>query len=132
MSTLRVTNVQDTAGANSLTTAQIYNGAAKAWVNFNAQIIANDNTGIRASFNVDIIEDNGLGEYTMKFKNLMPDANYSVVSGPVGVNVGSTVYEIAKLAEIPTDASVRIITQYGQNAIKVAFDYTYNFVAVFR
>ena len=27
MSTLRVTNVQDTAGANSLTTAQIYNGA---------------------------------------------------------------------------------------------------------
>jgi hypothetical protein len=35
MSTLRVTNVQDTAGANSLTTAQIYNGASKAWVNFN-------------------------------------------------------------------------------------------------
>ena len=133
MSTLRVTNVQDTAGANSLTTAQIYNGAAKAWVNFNAQIIAINNTGIRASFNVDIIEDNGLGDYTVKFKNPMPDANYSVVSGPVGVPAGSTVYEIAKLAnQPPTPAGVRIITQYGQNAIKEAFDYTYNFVAVFR
>ena len=76
MSTLRVTNVQDTAGANSLTTAQIYNGAAKAWVNFNAQEIANNNTGIRASFNVDIIEDNGIGDYTVKFTNPMPDANY--------------------------------------------------------
>ena len=132
MSTLRVTNVQDTAGANSLTTAQIYNGAAKAWVNFNAQIIANGNNSIRASFNVDIIKDNGLGDYTVIFTNPMPDANYTVVSGPVGVNQGSNVWEIAKLPTDPTSKSVRITTQYGQNTALFPFDYTYNFFAVFR
>jgi hypothetical protein len=74
MSTLRVTNVQDTAGANSLTTAQIYNGAAKAWVNF-------DGTGvvaIRASFNVSSITDTGTGQYTVNFTNAMTAANFSM------------------------------------------------------
>jgi hypothetical protein len=106
MSTLRVTNVQDTAGANSLTTAQIYNGAAKAWVNFNGT----GTVAIRASFNVSSITDNGVGSYTVNFATAFADANYSVqipgsvvnewaragVSGQsnllttsVGVNVGA-------------------------------------------
>ena len=74
MSTLRVTNVQDTAGANSLTTAQIYNGAAKSWVNFNGS----GTVAIRASFNVSSITDNGTGDYTVNFTTAMTDANYSV------------------------------------------------------
>ena len=80
MSTLRVTNVQDTAGANSLTTAQIYNGAAKAWVNFNGTFATSPfniaNGGIRASFNVSSITDNGTGNYTVNFTTAMADANY--------------------------------------------------------
>ena len=75
MSTLRVTNVQDTAGANSLTTAQIYNGAAKAWVNFNGK----GAVAIRANFNVSSITDNGTGDYTVNFSNALSDANYSAV-----------------------------------------------------
>jgi hypothetical protein len=74
MSTLRVTNVQDTAGANSLTTAQIYNGAAKAWVNFNGT----GTVAIRASFNVSSITDNGTGSYTVNFTTAMVDSNYAV------------------------------------------------------
>ena len=73
MSTLRVTNVQDTAGANSLTTAQIYNGAAKAWVNFNGT----GTVAIRASFNVSSITDNGTGDYTVNFTTALADANYA-------------------------------------------------------
>jgi hypothetical protein len=76
MSTLRVTNVQDTAGANSLTTAQIYNGAAKAWVNFNGT----GTVAIRASFNVSSITDNGTGDYTVNFATALADADYAFVA----------------------------------------------------
>ena len=74
MSTLRCTNLQDTSGGNSLTTAQIYNGAAKAWVNFNGT----GTVAIRASFNVSSITDIGTGQYTVNFTTAMVDANYSV------------------------------------------------------
>jgi hypothetical protein len=72
MSTLRVTNVQDTAGANSSTTAEIKNGIAKAWVNFNGT----GTVAIRASFNTSSITDNGAGEYTVNFATALADANY--------------------------------------------------------
>lgn len=75
MSTLRCTNLQDTSGGNSLTTAQIYNGTAKAWVNFNGT----GTVAIRAQFNVSSITDNGTGQYTVNFSSSMSDANYAAV-----------------------------------------------------
>jgi hypothetical protein len=75
MSTLRCTNLQDTSGSNSLTTAQIYNGAAKAWVNFNGT----GTVAIRAQFNVSSITDRGAGNYTVNFTTAMADTNYSAV-----------------------------------------------------
>ena len=75
MSTLRCTNLQDTSGSNSLTTAQIYNGAAKAWVNFNGT----GTVAIRSSFNVSSITDNGTGDYTVNFTTALVDANYAVL-----------------------------------------------------
>ena len=99
MSTLRVTNVQDTAGANSLTTAQIYNGAAKAWVNFNGK----GAVAIRANFNVSSITDNGTGDYTVNFSNAFSDANYSAVGTAseemllVVLNVGECCMELLLL-----------------------------------
>jgi hypothetical protein len=80
MSTLRCTNLQDTSGSNSLTTAQIYNGAAKAWVNFNGT----GTVAIRAQFNVSSITDNGTGDYTVNFTTAMADANYCVASDSNG------------------------------------------------
>ena len=76
MSTLRCTNLQDTSGSNSLTTAQIYNGAAKAWVNFNGT----GTVAIRAQFNVSSITDNGTGDYTVNFTTALADANYCVAT----------------------------------------------------
>ena len=83
MSTLRCTNLQDTSGGNSLTTAQIYNGAAKAWVNFNGT----STVAIRAQFNVSSITDNGTGDYTVNFSSALSDTNYVSVFG--GHNTGS-------------------------------------------
>jgi len=83
MSTLKVTNIQDTGGSNSSTSAEIYSGRAKAWVNF-------DGTGtvaIRASFNVSSITDNGTGIYTVNFSSSLPDSSYAF-SGGVRYNTG--------------------------------------------
>ena len=85
MSTLRCTNLQDTAGGNSLTTAQIYNGAAKAWINLNA---SSGTPTARASYNISSITDEAVGKFTLNFTTAFSDANYTVL-GTTG-NTGST------------------------------------------
>ena len=74
MSTLKVTNIQDTAGGNSSTSEEIYSGRAKVWVNFNGS----GTVAIRADFNVNTITDNTTGNYTVNFTTAMADANYCV------------------------------------------------------
>ena len=75
MSTIKVTNIQDTSGGNSSTSEQIAQGRAKAWVNFNGQ----NTVATRDSFNVSSITDNGTGDYTITFTNAMANANYCTV-----------------------------------------------------
>ena len=72
MSTIKVTNLQDTSGGNSSTCEQIAKGRATAWVNF-------DGTGtiaIRDSFNVTSLTDNNTGDYTVNFTNSFGNTNY--------------------------------------------------------
>jgi len=85
MSTLWVTNIQDTSGSNSSTTDEIYSGRAKAWVNFNGTFLSDPppnniftlvNGGIRASFNVSSVTDNGQGDYTITFDTAFDNADY--------------------------------------------------------
>jgi hypothetical protein len=82
MSTLKVTTIQDTAGANSSTTAQIRNGIARAWVNFNGT----GTVAIRASYNVTSITDNGgNGNYTINWTSgTLSDSNYVTTGLPSG------------------------------------------------
>jgi len=81
MSTLRVTTIQDTAGANSSTTAQIRNGIARAWVNFNGTGVV----AIRADYQVDSITDNGTGNYTINWTpGTLSDSNYVTTGLPSG------------------------------------------------
>ena len=110
MSTLKVTNIQDTGGSNNSTSAEIYSGRAKAWVNFNAT----GTVAIRASYNVSSITDNGTGDYTVNFTTALADANYSVVGVTGGwgspynyatVNVGN--------GATPSTTTVRISTRTG-------------------
>lgn len=76
MSTLRCTNIADTAGSNSLTTAQLYNGSAKAWVNFNGT----GTVAIRASFNVSSITDVNTGQYRVNLTNALVDGDYAAIA----------------------------------------------------
>ena len=91
------TVVADTLQADSTSTLVLKNGVAntpptiqdsagtqigtfcRAWVNFNGTTVTNpaSMTGVRASFNVSSILDNGTGDYTINFATAMPDADYS-------------------------------------------------------
>ena len=75
MSTLKVTNIQDTGGGHSSTSSQIYDGRAKAWCNA-------DLTGagsIRSSYNVNSLSDGGQGRWTFNFSTAMSDTNYAAL-----------------------------------------------------
>ena len=71
MSTLKVNTIQDASGSNASTTAQIEQGRAKVWVNFNG-----DSFGIRDSFNVGSVTDHGTGQYTVNFATNMSNDDY--------------------------------------------------------
>ena len=76
MSTLKVNTIQDASGNNASTTAQIEQGRAKVWVNFNGT----GTVAIRDSFNTSSITDNGTGDYTVTYSSAMSDTNYAVVA----------------------------------------------------
>ena len=67
MSTIKVTNLQDTSGGNSSTSEEIFQGRAKAWVNFSG----NGTVAIVDDFNVSSITDNGTGNFTINYSNSM-------------------------------------------------------------
>ena len=125
MSTLRCTNLQDTSGGNSLTTAQIYNGAAKAWVNFNGT----GTVAIRASFNVSSITDGGTGIYTTNFTTAFSDANYTAVGtvSQIGSS-GECVLSGHDTAPATTAFAMRVTNSANQSYQ----DKTYVWVSIFR
>ena len=83
MSTIKVTNLQDTSGGNQSTSEQIARGRAKAWVNFDGTFgtspFTEANGGIRDSFNVTSVTDAGTGQYTINFTNALSSSNYAAV-----------------------------------------------------
>ena len=72
MSTIKVTNIQDTGGGNNSTSSEIYSGRAKAWVNFNGS----GTVAIRADYNVNTVGDLGTGQYQVNFSTAFSDTNY--------------------------------------------------------
>ena len=79
MSTLKVNTIQDTSSTNSSTPEQLYQGRAKAWINYNGG--RNGSFAIRDSFGVSSITDNADGDHDINWSTAFADANYSVVSG---------------------------------------------------
>jgi len=118
MSTLQVTNIQDTSGGNSLTTAQNYNGTAKAWVNYDGITPA-----IRTSFNVSSVTRNATGDYTVAFTSAFSDTNYCIVHGLSGasgsyLDYGVILFDTPNgIYTAPSAGSFRTTT-YGQSAFR--------------
>jgi hypothetical protein len=118
MSTLVAQTISN--GTVSTSSANVINGSAKAWVNFNG----NPTVSIRASFNVSSITRNQTGDYTVNFTTAMPDTNYSV-SGSARYADGSvagamrviSICSVGTLANAMQTTSVRIATQYENSSV---------------
>jgi hypothetical protein len=73
MSTLVAQTISN--GTVSTSSANVIQGSAKAWVNFNGT----GTVAIRASYNVSSVTRNSTGLFTVNFTNALADANYSAV-----------------------------------------------------
>ena len=73
MSTLTVQTISN--GTVSTSSANVIQGSARAWVNFQGFP-----TTIRASYNVSSVTRLGTGNYTISFTAALPDANYAWTS----------------------------------------------------
>ena len=81
MSTIKVTNLQDTSGGNSSTSAQIAEGRAKAWVSFDGTTNTGGLCTINDSFNVTSVTDQNTGRYFVNFQTSFANTNYCVTHG---------------------------------------------------
>ena len=79
MSTLKVTNIQDTSGGSSSTVEQIQKGRCKAWVFFDDSGSIFQSSSTNQAFNVSSVSDQGSSEYHINLATAFPDANYMPV-----------------------------------------------------
>jgi len=117
------------AGLNASGTAPIY--ACRAWVNFNGT----GTVAIRASGNVSSITDNGVGDYTINFTTLMPDANYSW-SGSIRNTITGVRTDACSISQETTwvnnNSNFRVYTSYVNEVVTVRIDSGYVNIQVFR
>ena len=86
-SELRLTTLANNAGTDSVDTAYVINGSAKAWANLNG-----DGSGapIRNSLNVASTTDIGTARYTLNFSNSFATADFSCTGGCGETATGTT------------------------------------------
>tara|TARA_R100000030_G_scaffold97799_1_gene87061 strand:- start:40 stop:420 length:381 start_codon:yes stop_codon:yes gene_type:complete len=111
MSTIKVTNIQDTSGGNQSTSEEIAQGRAKAWVNFNGT----GTVATRDSFNVSSITDHGTGDYTVNFTNAMSNANYCTTEGCFHETESTNDLRVVT-GQTRATGSVRINTTYANGS----------------
>jgi len=133
MSTLVAQTISN--GTVSTSSANVIQGSAKAWVNFNGT----GTVAIRASYNVSSITDNGTGDYTVNFTNAFADANYSAVASSSISNSGPTFASPIVATKsaggnaivAPTTTAFRLTTQQNGGSAG-AGDCEYIFLSFFR
>jgi hypothetical protein len=124
MSTLVAQTISN--GTVSTSSANVIQGSAKAWVNFNGT----GTVAIRASYNVSSITDNGTGQYTVNFTNAFADTNYTPILASTDDATASTFVNIINAwTTNTTTSSFRLITNTTSGG---GADRTYVGVAVFR
>lgn len=109
MSTLKVNTLTDTAATKSVPIADVVNGTARAWVNFNGT----GTVAIRAQYNVASITDNATGNYTINFTNALTDANYSVSGCTDNTGANAFVMKSTAVSNTTTAASILTVSSAG-------------------
>ena len=114
---------------------------AKAYVNFNGTgtLTSSDQSGVRDSFNVSSVIDDGTGRYTVSFTNQMSDANYVThVSQNFLNNTNTNMQSMVCGIHQQTNSNVRVYTtllmgggSQNQQANRSATDCEMVYVVVF-
>jgi hypothetical protein len=122
MSTLVAQTISN--GSVSTSSANVIQGSAKAWVNFNGT----GTVAIRDSYNVSSITDLGTGSYAINFTNALPNANYctNVTAGFTAGSGGLVgVANFSRQADVtvaPTTSAVTVSTiTGGGSAVDTAY-----------
>ena len=127
MSTLVAQTISN--GTVSTSSANVIQGSAKAWVNFNGVTT----TTIRASFNVSSVTRNATGNFTVNFTNALADANYAATMSLAAPDVGNGV--VVKSPSVTGTPDLKSTTQLQiivTNASAVYVDGSQIYVSVFR
>ena len=85
MSTARFNTLTDASGGNSMPVADINQGRAKAWWNFNST----GTVATRDSFNVASLTDAGVGAVQVNFTAPMANANFRGSQNAASTNSGT-------------------------------------------
>ena len=123
MSTIKVTNIQDTSGGNSSTSEQIAQGRAKAWVCMEAF----GTVAIEDDFNVSSITDESTGHFVINFSTSLSNTNYAVIASatnytnddtiaPVGVDATTAYTNSTGGVDLKSTSQVRIGCAGGSTA----------------
>ena len=126
MSQLNISTLANLAGSETTPIADVVNGSARAWVNFNGT----GTVAIQASYNVSSITDNGTANYTVNFTNAMADDNYTATYGAKysTTTIAGLVCETTSTTRATTSLGIR--TSNSSNA--AAVDLPAVQVAIFR
>ena len=125
--TLTTSDSVKTSTEKSIDTSYIFNGVAKAWVNF-------DGTGtvsIRDDLNTTSITDNAVSSFTMNITNAMANTNSAPVTA--GQRFESSTSYAGKIdANMISSSTVRLLTGYEDTQTgQVPADLDFNHIAVF-
>lgn len=135
MSTLKVNTLTDTAATKSVPIADVVNGTARAWVNFNGTAATSPftvaNGGIRAAYNVASVTDNGTGNYTVNFTNAMTDANYTLV-GTASRTAAQSLPRVVFFIETDTYSTTAVQIRVAETSAGGAFDCGIINLTIFR
>ena len=98
------------AGAGNITTTNVQEGLAKAWVNWNGT----GTVAIRDSFNVGSITDNGTGDYTTNISNAMGNDDYCYTA--LGGDTSASLSVRIENASNRTTTTIDLISYNTSNA----------------
>ena len=125
MSTLKVGTVQDTSGSNSSTPSQIFEGRARAWVNFDQRVLQ----AKRNDYNVTTVGDLGTGLGRVNFANTLSNP-CAVGSASYDGDISNTSYSDI-CAVLVTNSYAEYSTRNSSGATGDLYDCEFIMVAVF-
>lgn len=128
MSTLVAQTISN--GTVSTSSANVIQGSAKAWVNFDGTV-ATPST-IRASYNVSSITRNSTGDYTINFTNAFADANYCSVGSTTDAGSIAAARLVAFRQNSATTTSTRCETVFQVDTGSEPANMNAVYIAIFR